>query len=658
MHTHVPTSLPITRKPAEQLTHLDLLEALCRERAWPEQSQDTRSFKSHLKRWCAYLGSTLEDRAAQTLSSVALGRLSAFTDELVAAGKGGVAKNVRWAVMDAQRLYESLRTSDSLPTNFREALVAALAAKGWEIADLVRAFQVKFDRPGWSGQSVRDWLSSKTAPAANVKNSHLLVAQMEEVLELPSGSLAARAFKGPSLIQLGTLTSIPYREYQSRRTKSTYALPAMPEHLAETWRAIAAWRSQSALRVNGELHVLKKGNFWTSVASVKKYEANLVRYMGWLTLPAPAKPLFDLAEEERWQAGKGMRVEDITLAHWLDPDLLWQHFEFLRGRQHNGVFTEEHMHFLVFINSLVNHPYSFVKAHDKLAREFGSRLKGEKWAAHVEVAYHQPILKLARQMRKALSPDKQRGADEALKTVFADKDPMLLIMEMVQRMEENLAPASQRQKHAAQLRDIAMFRMCLDVPLRAKNLAELRIGQSLVRNSATGLWALTLAKKNLKNHHSPHAYDIDREYSPATSLAMDRYLEEGRPNLKGAEERDWFLLPASSGPGRKLQPGDCPYQFVPNSIYWAVRCRTEQYFGKGSGTGSNLFRHLLATSILKDDPSQVETAAAVLNNAPNTIRDNYKHLTQKDGLRTAATWQEAQQAKFQARFGRPGADGG
>lgn len=230
----------------------------------------------------------------------------------------------------------------------------------------------------------------------------------------------------------------------------------------------------------------------------------------------------------------------------------------------------------------------------------------------------------------------------------------MLIMKLVQCMGENLAPATQRQTYAAQLRDIAMFSMCLDVPLRARNLSELRIGKNLIRNVATGLWVLAVPKVSLKNHHSPYAYDIDREYSKPTSLSMDRYVQEARVLLGGASETDWFFLTTASGPKRVLKGNDCPYQMVPNSIYWAVRTRTEQYFGAGCGTGPNFFRHLLATSILKDDPSQVEIAAAVLNNAPDTIRTNYKHLTQKDGLRTAATWQAAQQAKFDARFGRSG----
>jgi integrase len=627
---------------------------MAKERDWPSGCQQARAFKSLVKSWCDHLGLDLDDLAVLSLSPKALAGLSAFTDSLVTAGKAGNVRNVRWAVTEAHRTYEGLRKSYSLPTDFHSAFCAALEAKGWAPLDVIREVNSKFypKGPRWKGTCVYAYVKGESTPLAWFNKSRQIVAQLEQVLGLPVDTLASRAFKGPSLIQLGNPGTIAYREHQSRRTNSPYALSSMPEHLAGTWREIVAWRSQQALRVRGELYVIKKGSYWAREGSAQKYQTNMLRFMGWLTLPPSTKPAFELSEEERWLVGKGMRAEDITFAHWFDPELLWGFVDFLRGRQHNGVVTEEHMHFVVFINSLVNHPYSYVKAHDKLAQVFAQDLRGQAWADFVETNHHQAVLKLARQMRKALSTERQRSPDEPLKTVFEDQDPILLVMELVRRMEENLSPACHQHMYSAQLRDITLFRMCLEVPLRASNLSDLRIGTNLVRDKVSGRWMLMVPKTMLKNHHSPHAYDIHREYSSATSLAMDLYLEKVRPNLPGAGERDWFFLTIARGPKRKLEPGGCPYQMMPPIIYWAVCNRTKQYFG--IGMGPNLFRHLLATSILKSDPSQVETAAAVLNNSPDTIRNSYKHLTQKDGLRTATAWQEAQQAKFQKRFGRTG----
>lgn len=639
-------------KPAEQLTHHDLLEVIASERGWPAGSASLRSFKSHVKAWCVFSGTVPDTPAVTTLGAGVTARLATCTEQL----QPGKAANVRWAVTELLRVYESLRKTQSLPSGFNEALRLCLKTAGWGATDLIKAINAQFfpDKQ-WRGCSIYEYLADRASPSYRAPKGKVVVAHIEAVLKLPEGTLASRAFKGPKLIQLGNPTSIPYRDHQSRRTKSPYALPEMPAHLSPVWREIVHWRSQQALRVRGELHVLKSGHFWARENSAKKYSANLLRFMGWMTLPEPAKPLFELTEEERWKVGKGMKVEDITLAHWLDTDLQWDYFEFLRARQHNNVFTKDASHFTVFLNSLVNHPYSFVKAHEKLAPVFSQKLKGDAWVGFVEEAYHQPILKLARQLNKATSKEWQRSPDEPLKTVFEDKDPMLLIVELVHRMEEDLAPATQRQVRAAQLRDIAMFRMGLDVPLRAQNMADLRMGEHLVRDEKTGLWSLTVPKTELKNHGSPHAQNIFRSYSAATSLAIDRYVREGRPDMAGSKDSNLLLLTTATGPKRKLNGGEDSHRMSPNSIYWAVQGRTKRYFGVG--TGSNLFRHVLATSILKDNPGQVDTAAAVLNNGPNTVRESYKHLTQKDGLRIADAWKADQDLKFQQRFGRPAGGG-
>lgn len=637
---------------ANKLTVLDLLNAYFSGKKWAPESSNARSFKSHIKRWCTFLGHSLESPASVSFSGKAVLRLSELTDILVTEGFEASVKNVRWAVTEAQKLFNSLRVNDALPSDFHEAFRTAMAAKDWWPYDVIQAIKQRFSTPEapWRGSSsIYAYFDGTKLPSARVPNSRQLVARLEQVLDLPVGVLASRAFKAPSIIQIGNPAPIPYREYQAKRTKSVYSLKEMPPQLVSLWREIVAWRSQPSLRVRGELYVIEKGKFWMSSNSPQKYEDNLLRFMGWLTLPIPEKPIFELTEEEKWKVGKGISIEEITLRHWVDTDLLWDFFEFLRARQHNHEFTQEHLHFLIFINSLVNHPYSFFKAHDKLSIFFENSLKSEAWVDFVENKIHQPILKLARQLRKAVSPERQRIPEEPLKTVFEDREPYIVVMELVRRMEEDLSPKSFNHMYIAQVRDITLFKMCLEIPLRAKNLSDLQLNKHLTRNKKTGLWNLSVPKKELKNRHSIHAKDICRDYSESTSLAIDRYLEEIRPQFKDADKADWFFLAATTGPRRKSVSVEYPIKLSRAAIYDTVRARTDSYFGVGMG--SNLFRHLLTTAILKDDPAQIDTTAALLNNSPNTIRNSYKHLTQKDGLRAAAEWQAAQQAKFQKQFG-------
>lgn len=644
--------LPAPRE-ARYLTHRDLVEVVAEESGWiPEKGQPEksphRSFRSYVKTWCTFCGKTLDSPAIETLGPDTAARLARLTDELENSKRHGAAGNVRWAVTEVQRVYESLRTTSALPTDFNEALKACMSAAGLKVTSLIRALNEQYPDTVWSNNSIYGYVTGKTHPSVRAKP---IVLRLEQVLRLPEGTLMSRAFKGPKLIQMGNANPIKIRVHQSHLSKYPYSLKELPPNWAALWREISHWRSQQTLRVRGKLHVLKPGDYWEKPATLLKHEVDLRRFLGWLSLPAPTKPIFDMSDEERWQCGLGLKLEEITFAHLFDMDLVWDYFQFLRSRQCNHKLHRTHLGFLLAINSLANRPYSFLKAHDRFALLFGQSLKGTAWVDFVETNIHQPILTLSREMQKALTTDKQRDPNDPLKTVFAGEDPMQYLFEMTRRMEEeNVPPATQMQARAGHLRNTALIKMCLEVPLRAQNLSELRLGQHLTRDATTGQWTVAVPKAELKNRNSKHARDIFRTYSLGVSLAIDRYLDKGRPQLRGASETNFFFLSRNSGYKRKGQVGELRYQYTVASIYQEVSAILRRYFGVSMGT--NLFRHLLATSILKDDSSKVDTAAAVLNNSPVTIKRNYGHLTQNDGLRAADEWMAKQKAKFQKGLDR------
>lgn len=638
-------------KPIEALSYQDLIQVIIDERKWDAQSSSHRAFQSRIKVWCNYVGSSLESLAFETLAGDVTARINALLESRENPDDLKTDYNTRWAVSELKRVYESLRTSTHLPADFREAITLAMATAGVSVSQVIARLRLKFPDSNYRDVQIKEYLNGKKAPYGRHANSRQLVTRLESVLDLKPGVLASRAFKNDKLVVEGNPDTIAYRTHQSLRTKSRYSLAQMPAQLEATWNEIVYWRSQMTCRVRGELYVVAKGAYWTRPRSSLKYKNNLLRYMGWLCLPAPTKPLHELTEEERWQCGKGMDEKDITLAHWMNLDLVWDFTEFLRARQHNKAFTQDHLHFMIFLNSLVNHPYSFFKAHDKLASIYGQSLTGVDWVAYVETKMHLPLLKMCSQIKKVIEFNvKQRSPDEPLRAVFADEDPMLLLLQMVSRMEADVPPPAQQKMRAVYLRDIALFRMELEVPLRVGNLAMLKLNKDVRRDEVTSLWTVLVPKGVLKNHQSPHAYNIDRTYSVATSKAIDRYINEGRQHLYGADGTDWLFLGQRTGPPRKDVPGKCKFQVNEAALYWIVRSRTQQYFG-GNGVGTNLFRHLLATSVLKDDSSQVETASAILNNSPDTIRRNYKHLTQNDGLRLADAWRAKQDKKYKERFG-------
>jgi hypothetical protein len=577
-------------------------------------------------------------------------QLNAFCENLLAHGKQ--IKDVRWVVTDVQQLFESLKTNQDLPPDLPGALTAAVAAAGYSLDEFFRELYNKFGGNQRRRTSILNWLAGTSHPSAKLTASVLLVNEIEQTLNLPEGTLAVRAFKHATLLKMGNSQPIPYRVHHGRVTKSRYYLQDLPSHLIPFWNELTHWRSQPALRVYGVVHVIEAGKTWTKPSTSKKHRRSFLGMVSWLCLPPAQKPIHEMSDEELWATGKGMSPDAVTLAHILNPDLVWEYQEYRRSRQVNKTYTQETEQFIILINSLVNHDYSFVKAHEELAPVFGQTCKGAAWVQFVEDNYHQPILKLNKVIKKGVSKDRQRHPDAPLKSIIADANPMVYLLEMADQMEANLAPASHRQIFAAQLRDIAMIRMLIEVPIRSENIKALTLGRHMTKDQDTGLWALFIPKGELKNKHSPHAFDIDRVYSEKTSSAIDRYLTDGRTKLYGNERTNLVFLSGASGPRRK---GDLKKDLSTFSdmdaqaIWWALSKRLKAYFGVG--VGANIFRHLTATSILKDNPGDLEAASSVLNNSPETISENYKHLTQADGLRRAKTWRDTLAGKHEAQFG-------
>jgi hypothetical protein len=123
--------------------------------------------------------------------------------------------------------------------------------------------------------------------------------------------------------------------------------------------------------------------------------------------------------------------------------------------------------------------------------------------------------------------------------------------------------------------------------------------------------------------------------------------------MKGPELTPLVFLSGATGPKKKEgKKSDLPFAPMDaQAIWWALSKRLKNYFGVGVGT--NVFRHITATSILKDAPGDFESASSVLNNGPDTINENYKHLTQADGLRRADAWRERMLVTHTEMFGAP-----
>ena len=627
---------------SNSITHAVVVERFVQEN-YPDNPKAAKEFRSNCKAWCLRVGSSLDAPAEDTLGSSYPSRLKNFLELLnrTNPGKARAGKNVRTAAAKMQATYEAMLASQDLPTDFNAAFRLAMDAKGIQPIQLIRILYERYfraERKNWYGSQIYGFYNGTAGPGKSWRgDSKLLLQRCEVVLGLDPDTLVSRAYRTVKPVALGTFTGIPYRQARSDQWASTYALRHLPPRIESIFKDYTAHRHQREHLIDGQYVLVEARSLWTRPATQLKHKKEYQRFFGWLCLPSSEKAPNQLTDQQRWGTGMGLRPQDLRMAHMFDLRLVGGFLEFLRFRQHNHVFTKSHVAFLEQINSWVSMPYSFLTMHPELADDFGLVNSGSlaDWRALTE-ELHQAVLKLMRSVRR-MAETGQRSADEPLKHVMAHQAPYALFLTMLQRLEEAPPLRANTQTWSVWARDVAMLRMESEVPLRPRNIAELTLERNVKRDPQTGLWRVFIPKSDLKNFYSGHAEDINRQYSEVTSQALDRYVNEARCHLTGATESDWlFLGPASGRRSNQQYVASVGHQLSTDSIHRVSTKHLTTYFGEAQGI--TIFRHVITTSILKDDATQVDAAAAVLNNSPNTVRANYKHLTQSDGLRHAATW--------------------
>lgn len=618
---------------------------------WPDNNRSAQSFRSNARAWCKHHNVQWTSAAHFTLASefpAYVRKLEDAVERNHAARTRQSRKNVLTAARHMHRVLAAIRLNDDLPIVFAEALRALLEKRGWEVRDLMRALFDQFYRatnPDWYAPQIYNWANETGAPGRSWRgDSRTLLRQIEEIFELAPETLVRRAYPTLAPVKLGSGAPIPYRIRKEELKAYPYRLKQLPAQFNDLWIDFIDWRRQESIYQFDEHHVVSDQYRWTSLQTAAMAEQRLRCYFGWLCLPA-LKPGTPSDSRERWRSGKGMKVEEITLAHLFDTHLLWDYMQFLRGRQQDGKFTHSGVHFLILLNSFVSMPYSFFHSNNGHVQAFREQLgvAPAAWNEHVE-SIHESIRKMIRGLRRKVVVS--RSADDPLRHVLNDEAPLLVLLEALDCMERDMPPKARSLYYASAVRDMVIFRILVEIPLRSKNLRKLKIGTSIYKQANSGLWHVFIPKMELKNWASPEAHDIDRALSTEASEWIDLYLADSRPLLCCAERTELLLLKSPGGPQDPAAWTEEQMSYDADGLRRVIAKYTTRYFGVR--IGPNFFRHALATARLKDNPNAFMDTAALLNNSPNTVLETYKHLTQADGLRGHDNWRDGQVEKHRA----------
>ena len=165
-------------------------------------------------------------------------------------------------------------------------------------------------------------------------------------------------------------------------------------------------------------------------------------------------------------------------------------------------------------------------------------------------------------------------------------------------------------------RDGLMIAFLALQPLRLKNLADLVLGQSLVK--VGGLWTVVIPGDQTKTH-AP----IEVTWPDSLIAPPEHYLSTIRPSLA----RRRRTSPIDAGDHLLISAEGKPLS--PKRVNYAIKLRTVAAFGKA--INPHLARDIAAITLAIEDPLHVRAAAPVLGHA--TLGTTERHYQQATGLR-------------------------
>ncbi|MFS2135763.1 site-specific integrase [Duganella sp. Dugasp56] len=215
-----------------------------------------------------------------------------------------------------------------------------------------------------------------------------------------------------------------------------------------------------------------------------------------------------------------------------------------------------------------------------------------------------------------------RSPEEPIANLLALPEPFKPVRQAIERIQQEAAaslPGGINQ--ARHKRNALLLALLLSNPLRVRSLASLTWlpnGQGSLRGSSITGWRIVLLPVQLKNGGSQkRTYSV--KVADWVKPLLDEYMEEYRDTLLEGKNSQYLLVGDKKG-GIWL------------GLSSTVLKLTRRYIPGSPGFGPHAFRHLVATTWLRQNPGDFLTVAELLNDSLATVLANYAHLRMEDSF--------------------------
>lgn len=591
------------------------------------------NLQSALKAFLEEQGLRLSDVVGSTLRASFYSNLSTHAEALKVAGRtSDFIRNrktylTRWRKLVLE--LDSLSATDIRKTPLQIAM-EELLAEGPSMASLAQRTSVPLSH-------IKRW---KAGVLPKPRSAHWL-RQLERHFGLTSGTLVdlVPGLKGSEK----KLEALPekksaYRErLRKAQAEEPYAINSPSAQLQQEWAGLLHYKTavrpphglqrQAKGRWKGTLDPVVQNMhlYWSANADGRFHPTaqltwtHVSFYLGWLQMPAT-------------RGGMAMPPQEAqTLAHLADEHLI-ERYNTWRMNRSGGVMHGGCVAFLKTVLMLC-HPRTgyLTQRYDT----FGPKSKAvdeATWRSRCESAFT-CATDIRRELR--LETEKSRDPYEPMSQLFAMADPMEGVADAIIRMDAN-RPVTGGKAEALWARDRLLVKLLASNPLRAKNIKFLTYfpDNSGQLRRVDGGWRINLDRKQFKNlagAAADRAYDM--AVRPEVWPDIERYIKLYRPQLA-----------TQSCPYLFTQPTDGTSPWYGMNRHFATL--TKRFFSGCLGTGPHVMRHLVATSILKQQPNAWAVAAWALHDKEETVRAAYAHLGSDD----ASRWMEPLMAKAFSRM--------
>jgi integrase len=294
---------------------------------------------------------------------------------------------------------------------------------------------------------------------------------------------------------------------------------------------------------------------------------------------------------------KGVSKEDLSLIHLFDRTLVIEYMKF-QNKRHGATTVTIHK-FLVNIRAVIKY---FIEHPDRIY----SKLSREDTVNKLDLYY----IYITKRIKSLNIQTNSRDPEEQIRPILDLADPLDPIIEAISYMKRNYHYLCKRYPNYTLnihelARNIVLMDLLIEKPLRAKNLAELELGDTLVKNQ-DGRYQLNIPADQVKNNK-----EIRKTLSEELSRWIDIYLENHQEALCKEKTERLFVSRYNSF-------------LSPASISKTCGRICEKYIGIFMRT--HAIRHIRATAYLLKHSQDYVYVADLLNDELKTVVKVYSHL--------------------------------